>query len=56
MSFDSTHTEHDLDPAAIQFADDLKRQNHKPEQEFAVDGFSESFSNRFLQLFRRTRD
>ncbi len=56
MSFESTMTEHDLDPAAVQFAEDLKRQNHKPEREFSVDGFNESFGNRLLRLFRRQRD
>lgn len=56
MSFDSTFTQHDLDPQALQFAEDLRRQNHKPEKEYNVDGFNESLGSRLMRLFRRDQD
>ncbi len=53
MSFERTVTEHDLDPAAIQFGEDLKREGRDEPADFTVDAFEESLGTRLLRLFRR---
>ncbi|MEL7537233.1 MAG: hypothetical protein AAFZ58_16050 [Pseudomonadota bacterium] len=58
MSFDPGATEHDLDPAAMQFGEELRRTNKggPRDDDFDVDGFDESFGRRILRLFRRDGD
>lgn len=53
MSFEATVTECDFDPAAIQFADEMRRQNPSRETDFSIDGMQDSIGERFLRLFRR---
>ncbi|MEM8982531.1 MAG: hypothetical protein AAGC71_05870 [Pseudomonadota bacterium] len=57
MSFDPGATDYDLDPAALQFAEEMRRtKQNSRETDFDVDGFDESFGRRLLNLFRRGRD
>ncbi len=56
MSFDPTATDYDLDPAALQFAEELRRTRMPREETFDVDGFDESLGRRLLRLFRRNND
>ncbi len=56
MNFDSTVTEHDLDPATVAFAQDLARNGQKPGDDYSVDGFHEPLSQRIMRLFRRNTD
>lgn len=56
MSFDPGATDYDLDPAALQFAEEMRRSRTTREENFDVDGFNESIGRRFLSLFRRERD
>lgn len=53
MSFESTVTEYDLDPAARQFAEELRRQQRGGEANMSVDGLEDTLGERFLRLFRR---
>ena len=56
MSFDPGATDYDLDPAALQFAEEMRRTESKRDVDFDVDGFSESLGRRLLRLFQRERD
>lgn len=56
MSFETTITEHELDPATVAFAQDLARNGQKPDDDYRVDGFHEPLSQRIMRLFRRSSD
>lgn len=50
MQFDNTVTETDLDPAAREFAQQLRDSGVKPDVDYGVDGFQESLGARLLRL------
>lgn len=50
MQFDNTVTETDLDPAAREFAQQLRDKGLKPDVDYGVDGFQESLGARLLRL------
>ena len=50
MAFENTLTEYDLDPAAQQIVQGLRREFGDIEPDLAVDGLSESILSRFLGL------
>lgn len=56
MNFENTVTEYDLDPAAVQFARELKQKSPKSENDYSIDGFHEPLSERLLRLFRLRKD
>jgi len=51
MAFESTVTEHDMDPAAQKFVQELRAENTDFEPDLSVDGMSESILSRLLGLF-----
>jgi len=51
MAFESTITEHDMDPAAQNFVKGLRGENPDSEPDLVVDGMSESILSRILGLF-----
>ena len=51
MAFESTITEHDMDPAAQKFVQGLRGENADAEPDLTVDGMSESILSRILGLF-----
>ena len=51
MAFEKTVTEYDMDPAAQQFVQGLRREGGEIEPDLAVDGLSESILSRLLGLF-----
>lgn len=51
MRFDTTLTETDLDPAAREFAKQLREQGVNRQVDFGVDGFQEPLGQRVLRLF-----
>ena len=56
MQFDTTMTETDLDPAAQEFAKQLREQGIKPDTDYGVDVFRESLGSRVLRMFGIKRD
>ena len=50
MKFENTVTETDLDPAAREFAEQLRERGIKPDVDYGVDGFQESLGARLLRL------
>lgn len=50
MQFDNTVTETDLDPAAREFAEQLRQGGIKPDTDYGVDGFEESLGARLLRM------
>lgn len=50
MQFDNTVTETDLDPAAREFAEQLRERGVKPDVDYGIDGFDESLGARLLRL------
>ncbi len=56
MDFDSTYTESELDPAALEFARSLRERPPENHGSMDVDGFKESLGARILALFRGSRD
>ena len=50
MQFDNTVTETDLDPAAREFAQQLRDSGVKQDVDYGVDGFQESLGARLLRL------
>lgn len=56
MQFDNTVTETDLDPAAREFAEQLRERGVKPDVDYGVDGFSESLGARLLRLLGVKQD
>jgi hypothetical protein len=50
MQFDNTLTETDLDPAAREFAEQLRQRGAKPDTDMGIDGFEESLGARLLRL------
>ncbi len=56
MQFDNTVTETDLDPAAREFAEQLRQQGVKQPADYGVDGFQEPLGIRVLRLFGIKRD
>ncbi|MEL6951188.1 MAG: hypothetical protein AAGM16_13860 [Pseudomonadota bacterium] len=56
MQFDNTVTETDLDPAAREFAEQLRERGVKPDVDYGVDGFSESLGARLLRLLGVKKD
>jgi len=55
MAFENTITEHDMDPAAQQFVQSLRRDNAEFEPDLVVDGMSDSILSRILGMFSRSR-
>ncbi len=51
MAFESTITEHDMDPAAQKFVQGLRAENTDFEPDLSVDGMSDSILSRLLGLF-----
>ena len=51
MAYESTITEHDMDPAAKQFVQGLRGENSDAEPDLDVDVMSESILSRILGLF-----
>ena len=51
MAFDTTVTEHDIDPGAQQFVQALCRDLGDAEPDLAVDGMTDSILSRILGLF-----
>jgi hypothetical protein len=51
MAFETTITEHDLDPNSQRFVQELCRDLGEAEADFSVDGMSESILSRILGLF-----
>jgi hypothetical protein len=51
MAFDSTITEHDMDPSAQQLVQGFRGNNTDSEPDLAVDGMSESILSRLFGLF-----
>jgi hypothetical protein len=51
MAFESTITEHDMDPASQKFVQGLRGENADFEPDLTVDGMSESILSRLLSLF-----
>ncbi|MEM8548318.1 MAG: hypothetical protein AAGF46_09175 [Pseudomonadota bacterium] len=56
MQFDNTISETDLDPAALEFARQLREKGSKPDSDYRVDAFQESLGTRFLRLIGIKRD
>lgn len=56
MDFESTYTEFELDPAALEFARSLREHPMQPYGDMRVDGFRETLATRLLRLFRRRTD
>ncbi len=50
MKFESTVTETDLDPAAREFAEQLRERGVKQDVDYGIDGFQESLGARLLRL------
>ena len=55
MAFESTITEHDMDPAAQKFVQGLRGENTDIEPDLDVDGMSPSILSRILGLFGGSR-
>ena len=51
MSFESTITEQDMDPAAQRFVEELRDDASPAEPDLDVDGLSDSLLSRFFGLF-----
>lgn len=56
MQFDTTLTETDLDPAAQEFARQLREQGVSQDTDYGVDAFQDSFGTRVLRMFGIKRD
>ena len=55
MAYESTITEHDMDPASQQFVQGLRGGNTDVEPDLDVDGMSESILSRILGIFGGTK-
>ncbi len=55
MAFENTITEQDMDPAAQQFVQSLRRDNAEFEPDLVVDGMSDSILSRILGMFGSSR-
>ncbi len=55
MAFENTITEQDMDPAAQQFVQSLRRDNAEFEPDLVVDGMSDSILSRIFGMFRSNR-
>ncbi|MEM9172770.1 MAG: hypothetical protein AAGA84_08710 [Pseudomonadota bacterium] len=56
MQFDTTVTETDLDPAAMEFAKQLREQGVEQPEDYRVDAFEEPLGARLLRLMGLKRD
>ncbi len=55
MAFENTITDQDIDPAAQQLVQSLRRDNAEFEPDLAVDGMSDSILSRILGMFGSRR-
>ncbi len=55
MAFENTKTKQDMDPAAQQFVQSLRRDNAEFEPDLVVDGMSDSILSRIFGMFSGNR-